>query len=158
MFYCGLYYESGIGVAADAATAVAWCTRAAEAGDVGAQYNLGCCFREGIGVAADAAAAVKWYMRAADAGHIGATCNLAICYTEDAGVAVDFAKSVALFTRAAEAGDAIAQFNLGLNHLYGICGAARNVAKAREWFARAAAGGVAQAAAKLAALDAAAPP
>jgi TPR repeat protein len=73
------------------------------------------------------------------------------------GVAVDFAKAIALFTRAAEAGDAVSQFCLGINYLHGMCGVARDVAKARGWLARAAAGGNAKAAEKLAALDAATP-
>ena len=111
-----------------------------------------------MGVAADAAATVKWWTRAADAGHTNATQNLAACYEEGTGVAVDFAKSIALFSRAAEAGNAIAQYNLGGRYLEGVRGVARDVTKAREWLSRSVAGGDADAAEKLAALDAAAPP
>ena len=126
------------------------------AGYVEAQFVLGKRYRDGDGVAADAAAAVKWFLRAAEAGHAGAVNSLANCYDKGTGVAVDFVKAIALYTRASEAGNSVAQFNLGMRYLIGSSGVACDVAKAREWLARAAAGGVAQAAAPLAALDAAA--
>ena len=96
MASCGYYYMNGVGVAVDAAAGVAWYSRAAEAGEVAAQLNLGCCYRDGEGVAVDAAAAVKWFTRAADAGNADAMNSLAACYDEGTGVAVDFAKSIAL--------------------------------------------------------------
>ena len=85
------------------------------------------------------------------------TC-LALCYEEGSGVAVDFTRAVTLATRAAVAGFAMAQYNLGLIYLEGSCGVVRDVAKAREWFSRATAGGNAKAAVKLAKLDATVPP
>jgi TPR repeat protein len=132
--------------------------RAAEAGHVGAQFSLGNCFRDGKGVAVDAAAAVKWFTCAADAGSSYAMTNLAVCYSNGTGDAVDFAKSIALMTRAAEAGNAVAQYNLGLRFRDGSLGVTRDLVMACEWFSRSAAGGDADAAAELAALDAAAPP
>jgi hypothetical protein len=157
-FNLGVYYLKGIGIAPDATAAAEWFKRGAEAGDVAAQFNLGISYQKGEIVAADAAAAVMWFTRAANAGHADAMNSLAACYYEGKGVAVDFAKSIALFTRAAEAGNAIAQYNLGMRFLEGSGGVARDDAKAREWLARAAAGGDTDAAEKLAALDAAAPP
>ena len=154
----GCCYDSGDGVAVDAAAAFEWYTLAAEAGNVKAQFNLGCCYRDGTGVAADAAAAFKWYTRAAEVNHIEAMTCLALCYEEGLGVAVDFAKAMTLSTSAAEAGFAMAQCNLGLIYLEGSCGVVRDVAKAREWFSRATAGGKAKAAVELAKLDAAALP
>jgi TPR repeat protein len=64
-------------------------------------------------------------------------------------MAVDFAKAIALFTRSAEAGHAVAQHNFGVRYLDGVFGVARDVAKAREWLARAAGGGFEKAAAEL---------
>jgi TPR repeat protein len=53
--------------------AVAWSTKAAEAGLPDAMFSLGCCLNKGEGVAApDPVAAMGWYRRAADAGHGGA--------------------------------------------------------------------------------------
>ena len=156
MAICATYNQEGVGVVADAAEAVKWHMRAAEAGYVDAQFNLGCCYRDGEGVAVDAAAAVKWFTRAADAGDADAMIGLAVCYEEGTGVAVDFAKSIALYTRAADAGNANAQYMLGLNYLIGFEGVVCDVARAIELISRAAAGGSALAAAKLAELDAAA--
>ena len=156
-FNLGICYRKGEGVAADAVAAVKWWTHAAEAGHVVAQFNLGNCYRDGTGVAADAAAAVKWFTRAADAGNADAMNSLALCYSKGTGVAVNFAKSIALLTCAADAGVATAHYNLGVRYLEGSRGVALDVAKAREWLARAAAGGHAKAAGKLAKLDAAAP-
>ena len=52
--------------------AVAWFTKAAEAGLPEAMFDLGCCLNMGEGVAApDPLAAMDWYRRAADAGHGG---------------------------------------------------------------------------------------
>ena len=68
--------------------------RAAEAGDAGAQYNLGICYTNGTGVAADARAAVKWYTRAAEAGDAGAQRNLGVCYADGTGVARDYRRAL----------------------------------------------------------------
>ena len=107
MFDCGMYYDNGVGVAADASAAFAWYTRAAEAGDSSAQFNLALYLEKGYGsVAADAAAAVVWYSRAAEAGDVDAQFNLACSYRDGKGTAVDAAAAVKWFTRAADAGDA----------------------------------------------------
>jgi hypothetical protein len=120
-----------------------------------AQFNLGSCYYSGKGVAAAAAAAVKWFTRAADAGQVDAMNNLAACYEEGTGVAGRLCKGCSLLTRAAEAGNAMAQSNLGMRYLEGSRGVARDVARARECLALAAAGGIAQAADVIAELDAA---
>ena len=57
-----------------------WYRRAADAGDVGAQYNLGVIYREGEGVEADATQAVAWFRRAADAGYAEAQFNLGVFF------------------------------------------------------------------------------
>jgi TPR repeat protein len=67
--------------------AVAWITKAAEAGLPDAMYNLGCVLNKGEGVAAprDHAAAMGWFRRAADAGQGKAAQNLAAMYTLGTG-------------------------------------------------------------------------
>ena len=67
--------------------AVVWYRRAAERGDVLAQYNLGCYFEQGKGVAQDRTLAVVWYRKAAEQGDPEAQCNLGCCYLEGHGVA-----------------------------------------------------------------------
>jgi len=62
--------------------AVAWITKAAEAGLPGAMFNLGASLHQGQGVAApDYPAAAVWYRRAADAGDGSAANNLSHMYT-----------------------------------------------------------------------------
>jgi TPR repeat protein len=53
--------------------AVAWTTKAAEAGLPSGMFDLGCSLNKGEGVAApDPPSAMGWFRRAADAGHGGA--------------------------------------------------------------------------------------
>ena len=61
-------YANVNGVSQDAARAVQWYTRAAEAGDAEAQCFLGMCYYSGAGIPKDMALAMHWYTRAAEAG------------------------------------------------------------------------------------------
>ncbi|MCL2646500.1 MAG: sel1 repeat family protein [Phycisphaerales bacterium] len=54
------------------AEAAEWSRKAAEQGNVKAQYNLGAFYENGVGVSADVREAVRWYQKAADQGHAGA--------------------------------------------------------------------------------------
>jgi len=66
--------------------AVAWFTKAAEAGLPHAMFNLGALLDEGLGVAApDYPAAAGWYRRAADAGDGDAAVNLSHMYSVGRG-------------------------------------------------------------------------
>jgi len=56
----GMAYETGYGVPQNCVKAGAWVARAAQAGNVAAQHNLGLRYRDGDGVAADAELADKW--------------------------------------------------------------------------------------------------
>ena len=53
------------------ATQFVACRAAAEAGNVGAQFNLGYMYNVGQGVPQDYTEAAKWYRRAAEAGDAG---------------------------------------------------------------------------------------
>jgi len=106
MVSLGLCYEKGT------VASFKWYSRAAEAGNVGALYNLGVCYRDGKGVAADARAAVKWWTRAAEAGLAEAQHNLGVCYATGAGVVRDFAAARMWWMRAAAAGIAEASASL----------------------------------------------
>ena len=61
-------YREGQGVAKDAAQAVSWYRKAAEAGNGWGMANLGWMYESGTGVAKDVAQAVSWYRKAADLG------------------------------------------------------------------------------------------
>ena len=59
----GLYYSTQ-----DYKEAVKWYRKAAEAGTMNAQFNLGSCYYNGHGVPKDEKEAVKWYTKAAEQG------------------------------------------------------------------------------------------
>ena len=86
--------------------------KAAEDGDVNAQYNLGSCYENGEGVAKDQVEAVKWFYKAAEQGHPEAQYNLGLCYEFGKGVTADLAEAVKWFRKAAEQGHENAIRNL----------------------------------------------
>ena len=65
----GDHYEDGEGVKKTLNEAVKWYRKAAEQGDVGAQYRLGYLYEDGEGVKKNLNEAVKWYKKAADQGN-----------------------------------------------------------------------------------------
>ena len=111
--------------------------KAANQGDVTAQYNLGVCYHNGNGVAKDYAKAVYWYSKAANQGHASAQCNLGFCYKNGEGVTKNYAKAVYWYSKAANQGDASAQCNLGFCYDNGN-GVTKNYAKAVYWYSKAA--------------------
>ena len=68
MHNLGLYYIDGVGGPANPTVAVQWFRKAAEAGLVDSQYNLGRLYELGQGVTPDKAEAYKWYVIAAALG------------------------------------------------------------------------------------------
>jgi uncharacterized protein len=69
-------YANGTGVAKDAAEAVRWYRKAADAGEPGGMNGLGVMYETGTGVAKNAAEAVRWYRKAGAAGSQDAKVNL----------------------------------------------------------------------------------
>ena len=98
----GHLYRRGQGVPQDAAVAVNWYTRAAEAGLARAQANLANMYLRGEGVLRDERAAAVWFQRAALEGHTISQFNLGLMYQQGLGVAADLTKAMAWFSRAAE--------------------------------------------------------
>lgn len=90
--------------------------KAAEQGDVNAQYNLGTMYDEGNGVKKDPSEAFKWYKKAAEQGDVDAQYNVAAMYTEGVGVNKDQSEAIKWFKKAAEQGDVDAQYTLA--HIY----------------------------------------
>lgn len=93
--------------------------RAANQGDVCAQFNLGMCYELGKGVPADAVSAAEWYTRAAnnaqerDNCRAAAQCSLGWCYLHGRGVEQSHEEAVEWWLRAAENGSSAACFALG---------------------------------------------
>lgn len=112
----------------------------AEAGDAGAQFNLGLMYDNGEGVPKDAAKAVEWYQKAAAQGDASAQNNLGWMYDNGEGVSKDAVKAVAWYQKAAAQDHAEAQYYLGEMYAKGE-GVPKNSAKAIELTQKAAAQG-----------------
>jgi hypothetical protein len=111
--------------------------RAAEQGDVDAQYILGVMYAMGHGVAKNDAKAVEWYRKAAEQGLALAQNDLGFMYDMGQGVAKDYVKAVEWYSKAAEQGLAVAQYILGLMYAMGR-GVTKSDVKAVEWYRKAA--------------------
>lgn len=98
--------------AGDYATAAKEWRRAADAGDLAAQRNLGHLYRWGKGVEQDLTLAAKWYRRAAIAGFDRAQLNLALLHLNGQGVKRDEAEAARWLSKAADAGNPEAQYRL----------------------------------------------
>jgi uncharacterized protein len=85
----------------------------AEAGDMDAQYDLGCMYYDGNALYQDFEEAFKWYTAAAEQGHTGAQSRLGWMYITGKGVAGDVGMGIHWYTKAAEQGDSGCQFFLG---------------------------------------------
>ena len=111
--------------------------KAAEQGDVEAQFNLAGMYAEGLGVAKDEAEATKWYRKAAEQGDIDAQFNLGGRYVDGRGVEKNEVEAVKWYLKAADQGDAYAQFNLGMMYAEGR-GVAKDEAESAKWYSKAA--------------------
>ena len=118
--------------------------RLAEAGDAGAQYELGSFYDEGCGVAQDYVEAARWWRKSAEQGHVAAQFSLGSIYYNGQGVVQDYAEAVKWFREAADQGDAAAQFNLGMMFREGQ-GVDQDHVEAVTWFRMAAEQGHAEA-------------
>ena len=105
----------------------------AEAGESGAQYNLGVMYANGEGVEQDDAEAVKWYRCAVEQGNTNAYASLGWMYDNGLGVVQDYTEAVKWYHRAAEQGHAVAQNNLGVMYANGE-GVDQDDAEAAKWY------------------------
>jgi TPR repeat protein len=133
----GFLYQDENALARDAADALAFFRRAADAGLVEAEFEMGWAYENGLGTAQDYAQAAVWYQRAADHGDKLAMNNLGWLYSEGHGVERDPERAVALYRPGAEAGIAIAQYNMGWALQNGV-GIAQDSLAAADWYGRAA--------------------
>ncbi len=129
----GAAYFTGRGVAQDEKRAAYWYEKAANAGDPGAQKQIGYFYELGIGVARDPATAVRWYERAAASGLISAKVNLAVAYLLGDGIRKDPALAEDLFRQAYKQGNGMAACYLGEMYMQGL-GVARDEAAGEHWY------------------------
>jgi TPR repeat protein len=119
-------YQYGGGVPQNYEQAVKWYTKAAEQGEVYAQFNLGSMYRNGQGVPQNGTEAVKWYTKAAEQGDVMAQIILGGMYKYGESVPQNGTEAVKWYTKAAEQGSVTAQNNLGEMHRYGYNSALQN--------------------------------
>lgn len=79
--------------------------RAAEAGDINAQVNLGWIYSSGKGIPADKTKAVKWYRLAAENGSLNAQMALGWIYFDGQGSERNLKESAVWYGKAAAQGD-----------------------------------------------------
>ncbi|HNJ36278.1 MAG TPA: tetratricopeptide repeat protein, partial [Leptospiraceae bacterium] len=85
--------------------AVKWYRKAAELGNVFAQYNLGVIYEGGRGIEKDEVEAARWYRKAADEGLADAQRALGNLYYSGRGLEKDEVEAVKWYRKAAEQGD-----------------------------------------------------
>jgi TonB family protein len=114
-------------------------TKAAEAGDRLAQFNLGTLYSRGEGVTKSIDKAVYWYRKAAEQGYPKAMYNVGEAYRTGTGVKQNPELARKWLAKAAGAGHAPAQTMLGRIYENGD-GAPADIAEAVRWYRKAADG------------------
>ncbi len=110
--------------------------KAAEQGDITAQYKLGVLYSQGIGMEQDNAKACRWYRKAAEQGDMKAQYMLGRMYYNGEGVPQDFVKARQWWEKAADRGNPSAQVSIGAMYEHGE-GVKKDLAAAREWYDKA---------------------
>ena len=135
----------------DAAAALPWLKKAADAGQPVAQYRLGTMYERGQGVTASGALAAKWYLAAANQGNRKAMHNLAVAYAEGSAGRKDTEEAARWFTKAAQLGLPDSEFNLAVLYERGD-GVPQSLIDSYKWYSIAAAQGDAESKARLSVL------
>ena len=120
-----------------------------------AQNMIGVCYKFGFGTEQDLTNAIEWFGKSTEQGNSDAMNNLGTCYDLGDGVDQDKTKAFELYEQSALLGDSAGMFNLGYCYQYGEGdGVTKDLNKAKEWFAKAAAQGLEAAQTKLDKLNA----
>ncbi|KAH3766383.1 sel1 repeat family protein [Pelomyxa schiedti] len=127
---CECYYGTLSEPARDVAKAVSAWTMAAGLSHCDAMAQLGLCYQRGVGVEPDHRRAVSLYRAAALAQHRRHSWRLGVCYLRGEGVKRDWAMAAQLFQKSDTNSDA--QAYLGWCYLWGVWGAAKDVAQAAK--------------------------
>ena len=86
----------------DSKAAFQWFSKAAQQGNVDAQYNLGVYYYKGLGVKKDIREAVKWFKLAAQQNNSDAQNHMGICYADGSGVEKDLKEGKSNFANKAK--------------------------------------------------------
>ena len=129
--------DGGNDGAQDACRTIDW-QKAADQGDVDAQYRLGRMYHIGEDVSQSYFEAVKWYRKAADQGHSDAQNRLGCLYEYGLlGISQNFSEAVHWYRKAADQGHSDAQNRLGGCYALGR-GVPKNHKDAIHWYRKAA--------------------
>lgn len=93
----------------DYKNAAKWFQKAAQRGDVFAQYRLGYLYSEGLGLPQDHDKATAWFYEAAKKGDIKAQYQMGVAYYKGNGVSANTEKAIDWLMMAAEKGDKSAE-------------------------------------------------
>jgi len=113
--------------------------KAADQGDVEAQYSLGVCYIKGKGVGRNLSEAIEWFSKAAEQGHAKAQTYLGMSNLSGVGVKTNPVEAVKWLNKASEQGETIAQMALAGCYADGN-GITQNLIEAYKWAAIALAG------------------
>jgi TPR repeat protein len=108
-------------------------------GDHYAEFELGAMYHDGDGVDQDYAQSLSWFKKAAQGGNRQAAFNLGLMYKNGEGTKEDMTAARGWFIRASDAGDVRAALQLGT-----MAYVEKDYAKARDYFLKAAKGGLAE--------------
>jgi TPR repeat protein len=136
--YLAIMHRAGQGVKQNDRQAATYFRRAADAGDLLSQINLGELYEAGRGIRRNYPAAADWYRRAADQGSAVAMARLAGLRENGHDSAADLAEAAVWYRRAAELGEREAQARVAALYAEGR-GVERNPVEALIWAEEAAA-------------------
>ncbi|GES92221.1 Sel1-like repeat protein [Rhizophagus clarus] len=109
----GYCYQYGIGIEKDEKKAFECYLKAANEGNIHAQYNLGICHQNGIGVSKDDEKAFEWYFKSAEGELSIAQSVLGNCYQNGTGTKKDKNKAFEYYLNAAKRENSNTYIKLG---------------------------------------------
>jgi TPR repeat protein len=128
----GMIFSRGKINSPDHVAALGWFTKAAEQGQVEAQFELARIYRDGLGPRVDGKLALYWFERAAEKGTPHAINALGELYLGHQDVSQDFAIARSWFLRGAQVGNTSSMYNLGVLYAFGR-GVAQDDLEAFKW-------------------------
>jgi hypothetical protein len=128
----GYMFKKGLGAKESVFQVIKWYSKAAAAGDVDAQFDLGMLYIDD-----DADTAIKWFLTAAQNGHNDAQYNIGEFYYAGAGVEKNHEIAFEWYSKASDGGNIEAMYMLGIMLCNGE-GVKQDQKSGSEWIFKAA--------------------
>jgi serine/threonine protein kinase len=145
----GYMYEYGQALPQSYAKAYEWYSKAAAQGLKDAEFQVGYLSQHGLGILKNPAAALQWYQQGAAQGSAPAQYQLGLMYQMGQQVPLNYPEAMRQYRAAADQGLPDAQYKVGRFYADGLS-VNVDMATARDWMTKAAAGGSGEAKAWLA--------